>query len=38
VYTYHAAAAIDKVFSAAGFRVGERVQDGKSTYLTVHKD
>jgi ubiquinone/menaquinone biosynthesis C-methylase UbiE len=38
VYTYHAASAIDKVFASAGFRIGERIQDGKSTYLTVHKD
>jgi SAM-dependent methyltransferase len=38
VYTYHAASAIDRVFTSAGFRIGERVQDGKSTYLTVHKD
>jgi ubiquinone/menaquinone biosynthesis C-methylase UbiE len=38
VYTYHAASAIDKAFGSVGFRIGERVQDGKSTYLTVHKD
>jgi SAM-dependent methyltransferase len=38
VYTYHAASAVDKVFRAAGFGIGERVQDGKSTYLTVFKD
>jgi SAM-dependent methyltransferase len=38
VYTYHATAAMDKVFRSAGFRVGERVQDGKSTYLTVYRD
>jgi SAM-dependent methyltransferase len=38
VYTYHTASAIDKVFGSAGFRIGARVQDGKSTYLTVHKD
>jgi len=38
VYTYHAASAIDRVFTSVGFRIGERVQDGKSTYLTVHKD
>jgi SAM-dependent methyltransferase len=38
VYTYQAASAIEKVFSAAGLRIGARDQDGKSTYLTVHKD
>lgn len=38
VYTYHAASAVEKVFTSAGFRIGERVQDGKSTYLTVFKD
>ena len=38
VYTYHTTSAIDKVFVSNGFRIGERVQDGKSTYLTVHKD
>jgi ubiquinone/menaquinone biosynthesis C-methylase UbiE len=38
VYTYHAASAVEKVFSSVGFRIGERIQDGKSTYLTVHKD
>ena len=38
VYTYHAASAIDRAFASNGFRIGERVQDGKSTYLTVHKD
>jgi ubiquinone/menaquinone biosynthesis C-methylase UbiE len=37
VYTYHCASAIDKVFRSAGFRIGERIQDGKSTYLTVQK-
>lgn len=38
VYTYHAASAIDKTFTSVGFRIGDRVQDGKSTYLTVHKN
>jgi SAM-dependent methyltransferase len=38
VYTYHAASAIDKVFSSAGFGIDDRVQDGKSTYLIAHKD
>jgi len=38
VYTYHTASAMNKVFASAGFRIGERTQDGKSTYLTVHKD
>lgn len=38
VYTYHATAAMDRVFVSTGFRIGERVQDGKSTYLTVYKD
>jgi SAM-dependent methyltransferase len=38
VYTYHAASAMEKVFTSTGFRIGERVQDGKSTYLTVFKD
>jgi ubiquinone/menaquinone biosynthesis C-methylase UbiE len=38
VYTYHAASAIDKVFRSAGFGIGERIQDGKSTYLSVHKE
>jgi ubiquinone/menaquinone biosynthesis C-methylase UbiE len=26
------------VYKSAGFRIGERYQDGKSTYLTVHND
>jgi SAM-dependent methyltransferase len=38
VYTYHPAAVIDRVFESAGFRIGERNCDGKSTYLTVHRD
>jgi SAM-dependent methyltransferase len=38
VYTYHVGPAIEKVFCASGFRVGERTQDGKSTYLTAYKD
>jgi len=38
VYTYHTASAIEKVFKSAGFRIGDRCQDGKSTYLTVIKD
>ena len=37
VYTYHAASAIERVCQAAGFRVGERRQEGKSTYLCVQK-
>ena len=37
IYTYHAASAIDRVFEDAGFAIGERAQDGKSTYVTVCK-
>jgi SAM-dependent methyltransferase len=37
VYTYHAASAMERVCQAVGFRVGERRQEGKSTYLCVQK-
>lgn len=37
VYAYHAASAIERVFSEAGFAIGERTQEGKSTYLQVWK-
>jgi ubiquinone/menaquinone biosynthesis C-methylase UbiE len=37
IYTYHAATAINRVFGDAGFVIGERHQDAKSTYLTVRK-
>jgi ubiquinone/menaquinone biosynthesis C-methylase UbiE len=37
IYTYHAASAVERVFQEAGFAVGERHQDGKSTYLRVCK-
>jgi ubiquinone/menaquinone biosynthesis C-methylase UbiE len=37
VYAYHAASSIERVFVEAGFAIGDRYQDGKSTYLTVWK-
>jgi SAM-dependent methyltransferase len=37
VYTYHAASAIERVCQAAGFRLGERRQEGKSTYVCLEK-
>jgi SAM-dependent methyltransferase len=37
IYSYHAASAIDHVCKAAGFRVGARHQEGKSTYLCLEK-
>jgi ubiquinone/menaquinone biosynthesis C-methylase UbiE len=37
VYTYHAASAIERVCQAVGFGVGERHQEGKSTYVCLHK-
>lgn len=35
IYTYHAASAIEQVCLDAGFRVGQRNQEGKSTYLCL---
>jgi ubiquinone/menaquinone biosynthesis C-methylase UbiE len=37
IYTYHAASVIDALFDGIGFDIGDRYQDGKSTYLTVTK-
>jgi SAM-dependent methyltransferase len=37
IYTYHAATAIERVARAAGFSLGERHQEGKSTYLCLSK-
>jgi ubiquinone/menaquinone biosynthesis C-methylase UbiE len=37
IYAYHAAPAIERVFEEAGFSIGDRFQEGKSTYLTVWK-
>ena len=35
VYTYHAASAIERVCVEAGFQVGDRHQEGKSTYVCL---
>jgi SAM-dependent methyltransferase len=37
IYTYHADSAIERVCQAAGFTVGNRFQEGKSTYLCLSK-
>jgi SAM-dependent methyltransferase len=37
IYAYHSGSAIERVFTEAGFTIGERHQDGKSTYLCVRK-
>jgi SAM-dependent methyltransferase len=35
IYTYHAASAIERVCLDAGFEIGRRHQEGKSTYLCL---